>query len=99
AGRVPRPLAKVGAWVQSHLPFVEDPFIKPWMIDRADDHYALDISRARRLLGWRPKHALRDALAEIVAALKADPPGWYRANGLEPREERPAPRMPGRRGD
>jgi hypothetical protein len=30
-----------------------DPFIKPWMIDRANDHYALDIKRARTLLGGR----------------------------------------------
>ena len=42
----PRPLAKFGAWLQNLLPGA-DPFIKPWMIDIADDHYALDISRAR----------------------------------------------------
>jgi nucleoside-diphosphate-sugar epimerase len=26
----------------------------------ASDHYDLDISRAEKLLGWRPKHRLKD---------------------------------------
>ena len=54
------------------------------MIDRANDHYALDITRARALLGWEPKRSLRATLPTIVAALKADPLGWYRENELEP---------------
>jgi nucleoside-diphosphate-sugar epimerase len=80
--RVPPAVAKAGAWVQDKLPFGPEPFIKPWMIDRAADHYELDISRARRLLGWEPRHRLRDALPKMVAALKADPAGWYAAHGL-----------------
>src|SRR5690606_34462134 len=48
----------------------------------SDDHYELDISRARDHLGWEPKHSLRDTLPRIVAALKADPVAWYRANKL-----------------
>jgi nucleoside-diphosphate-sugar epimerase len=84
--RVPAAVAKAGAWVQDQLPFGPEPFIKPWMIDRAADHYELDISRARGLLGWEPKHALRDTLAQMVAALKRDPAAWYKANKLDPRE-------------
>jgi hypothetical protein len=53
------------------------------MIDRANDHYALDITRARRLLGWEPKRSLRETIPTMVAALKADPAGFYRENGLE----------------
>ena len=64
-----------------------DPFIKPWMIDRANDHYALDITRAHTLLGWEPKRTLRETLPKMVAALKADPLGWYRENNLEPTSE------------
>jgi nucleoside-diphosphate-sugar epimerase len=79
---VPAPLAKVGAWVQDHIPG-QDPFIKPWMIDRANDHYALDITRAHTLLDWEPSHSLRQTLPKMVAALKADPAGWYREQGLE----------------
>ena len=83
---VPRPLgplAKAGAWVMEKLPGA-DPFLKPWMIDRASDHYALDITRARTLLGWEPKRHLRETLPKMVAALKADPLGFYHENDLEP---------------
>ena len=80
---VPKLLAKTGAWLQERLPGPA-PFIKPWMIDRASDHYALDITRARTLLGWGPQHSPRGTLPTMVAALKADPLGWYRENELEP---------------
>jgi nucleoside-diphosphate-sugar epimerase len=81
---IPKALAKTGAWIQDKMPLIEEPFIKPWMIDLADDHYELDISRARRLLGWAPKRSLRATLPKMVAALKADPLGWHRQNKLEP---------------
>jgi nucleoside-diphosphate-sugar epimerase len=78
---IPKTVAKTGAWIQDEI-LDEDPFIKPWMVDIADDHYDLDIARARDLLGWRPRHSLLDTLPRIAAALKADPVGWYRANKL-----------------
>ncbi len=77
------PLAKAGAWVMEKIPG-GDPFIRPWMIDRANDHYALDVTRARKLLGWEPKRSLRETLPRMVGALKADPLGFYRENELEP---------------
>jgi nucleoside-diphosphate-sugar epimerase/uncharacterized membrane protein len=80
---VPGPIAKAGAWLQDQIPG-QDPFIKPWMIDRANDHYALDITRAHTLLDWEPRHSLRKTLPKMVAALQADPLGWYREHGLEP---------------
>ncbi|HSX63574.1 MAG TPA: NAD(P)-dependent oxidoreductase, partial [Pseudoxanthomonas sp.] len=75
---VPQPLAKVGAWVQGVAePLVPDaidqgkkPFIRPFMIEISSDHYALDISRARQLLGWEPRHRIGDTLPQLVAALK-----------------------------
>ena len=76
------PLAKAGAWMMEKIPG-GDPFIRPWMIDRANDHYAIDISRARQVLGWEPKRSLRDTLPKMVAALKDDPAGFYRENELE----------------
>ena len=87
---VPKPLAAAGAWLeQKSEPVVpddfdqgEEPFIKPFMIRMADDHYELDISRAEALLGWTPRHSLRETLPAMVARLKADPAGWYEANGL-----------------
>jgi len=76
------PLAKAGAWMLDQLPGQEG-FVKPWMIDRANDHYALDITRARKQLGWEPKRSLRETLPKMVAALKADPGGWYSENDLK----------------
>lgn len=81
---ISKALAKTGAWFQDNMPFGEEPFIKPWMIDLADDHYALDISRARELLGWVPKYSLRETLPKMVAVLKADPLRWHKENKLEP---------------
>ena len=76
------PFAKAGAWVMEKLPGA-DPFIKPWMIDRANDHYALDITRAKQLLGWSPQRSLRETIPRMIAALKADPIDFYRENDLE----------------
>lgn len=93
--RVPKAAAAAGAWAQEKLePVVPDaidqgepPFIKPFMVMMADDHYELDIGRARRLLGWEPKHRLEDRLPEIVRTLERDPIAWYEANGLTPPPE------------
>ena len=90
--RVPGPVAKAGAWAQGAAePVVPDaidqgnkPFIRPFMIEISSDHYALDISRARELLGWEPEHRVEDVLPRLVDALKRDPAGWYQANGVTP---------------
>lgn len=82
--RIPKAVAKAGAWMQDKTPFLHDPFIKPWMIDLADDHYALNIGRARAVLGWSPKRALRETLPLMTAALQKDAEGWYRRNELGP---------------
>lgn len=81
--RIPKVAAKLGAWLQDNLPLGRKPFVKPWMIDRADDHYELDITRVRTVTEWEPKRRLRETLPKIVAALKADPWAWYRENELE----------------
>lgn len=78
---VPETVAKAGAWV---MDLFGDPFIKPWMIDRADDHYELDVSRARDLLNWDPKHSLLSTLPTIIENLKSDPLKWYKENKLDP---------------
>ena len=87
---LPKPIAAAGAWLEEKSePLVPDdfdqgepPFIKPFMVSMADDHYELDISRAETLLGWTPGHTLRDVLPEMIANLKSDPVRWYRDNGL-----------------
>ncbi|MEP6574494.1 MAG: NAD(P)-dependent oxidoreductase, partial [Gemmatimonadota bacterium] len=80
---VPRLPAKIGAWLMNLVPG-QTQFIKPWMIDRAADHYALDLTQARTLLEWEPTRALRKTLPKMIAALKADPLRWYNGNKLEP---------------
>ena len=90
--RVPKPVAAAGAWAQDKLEPVipdaidqgEDPFVRPFMVYMADDHYALDVSRARELLGWEPKHRLKDVLPAMVADLKADPLAWCKRNKVTP---------------
>jgi nucleoside-diphosphate-sugar epimerase len=82
--QIPKVMAKTGAWLQDAMPLIEDPFIKPWMIEFADDHYALDISRAKKLLGWQPRRSLRETLPDMIAAMKRDPLAWYREHGLSP---------------
>lgn len=89
--RIPATVAAAGAWVQDkvmpHLPAAlggGEPFVRPFMAMAASDHYALDITLARDLLGWAPKHRLMTTLPLIVAGLKRDPAGWYKANKVEP---------------
>ena len=80
ARTIPKGLAKAGAWLRERLP--TDSFIKPWMVDLADDHYELDVSRARDLLGWQPRHRIVDVLPKMVEHLRSDPDGWRRRHGL-----------------
>lgn len=87
---VPKPLAAAGVWAQAKLePAIPDlidqglaPFVRPFMVSLADDHYALDTRQARQLIGWEPRHRLKDELHSIVVTLKSDPAAWYATNGL-----------------
>jgi nucleoside-diphosphate-sugar epimerase/uncharacterized membrane protein len=80
---LPKNLTKLGAWMQTEV-LDEDTDIKPWMIENSDDHYEIDITRARSLLGWEPRHSLIGTLPEMIRRLKADPTAWYEKNKLDP---------------
>ena len=80
--RIPKIAAKIGSWMQNNLPFYPAPFVKPWMIDFSDDHYELDISLSKKMIGWEPEHNLKDTFPKMVEALKKDPNGWYEEHGL-----------------
>jgi len=90
--RLPKAVAAAGAWAQQKLePLVPDaidegerPFIQPFMVHLADDHYALDVRRAREVLGWQPKHRLEDELPAMVLALQDDPAAWYARHKIDP---------------
>ncbi len=79
---IPKPIAKIGAWVQEHL-LRKKGFIKPWMIEIADDHYELDITRAKQTLGWTPKHRVDQVIPKWIQELKTDPIEWYHENKLK----------------
>jgi hypothetical protein len=80
---LPKGMTKLGAWFQEEV-LDEDTDIKTWMVENSDDHYEIDISRARTLLGWSPRNSLIETLPEMVRRLKADPTDWYAKNKLAP---------------
>lgn len=89
---LPASVAKLGSTLETESePVIPDaldrgekPFIRPFMIDMASDHYALDISKARKLLDWEPERRIEESLPVLIDGLQADPLGWYRANGITP---------------
>lgn len=86
--RIPKPVAAAGAWVQEQaaelvpdaVAELDEPFVKPFMVSMADDHYALDIGRARDRLGWSPRHRLLGTLPAIVRDYQQDPTAWKKRN-------------------
>ena len=81
--RIPKAVAKAGAWVKEKIQGEDETFIRPWMIDLADDDYPVSIERARTKLGWEPQRRLRDTLPAMVERMKHDPERWRKVNGLE----------------
>lgn len=82
--RIPERLAQVGAWVRQRLPVQEAPLMNPTLIPFADDHYEINIDRAKKFLGWTPKHSLMKTIPKMVQALKAGPVKWYQENKIDP---------------
>lgn len=80
---MPKWFAKMGAFLQCLVSFRCKPFIRPWMIDLADDHYELNVSKAKNLLGWNPQKNLETTLPVMIEDLKKDPVNWYKKNGLQ----------------
>ena len=88
--RIPKPVAKVGAYLEEKMSADDDqPFIKPWMINLADDHYKADVSHACIRLGWQPQRRLRDTLPQMIQFLKQNPQAFYQVNQLPAPETRP----------
>lgn len=76
---IPNWFAKFGAFMQN---LFGKAFIKPWMINLADDHFEMDSSKAKKLLGWQPIHSLRDTLPKMIKKLKDNPEKFYKMNKL-----------------
>ncbi len=91
--RIPASVAKAGAWVKQKMASSEEeePFIKPWMVDLADQNYPIDATEAHQCLGWIPNYTLRETLPEICRRLKQNPTEFYRINrlgSLEPKKQK-----------
>ena len=82
--RIPKSLAKVGAWLQEHMTSDEDgPFIRPWMVDLADDHYEVNLTLARTQLSWDPVRRLRHTLPAMLGRFHKDKQLWYEQHDLD----------------
>ena len=66
---VPTPIAKVGAWIENQIPG-EDPFIKPWMIDRASDTTLSTSARRARCWGGAEAYPSRHAAKMVERCLR-----------------------------
>jgi nucleoside-diphosphate-sugar epimerase len=95
--QIPKVVARAGAWALDNAPGLPEQFIKPWMIEIADDHYELDLHRANEILGWRAHHRLGAVLPDMIDNLLRDPVGWYRENDLDPSRIPRGGRAPRRR--
>ncbi len=86
--RIPAGIAKAGAWFKQQMASSpeEEPFIKPWMVDLADQNYPIDPTEAKQCLGWKPTHTLRGTLPTMLANLKENPSAFYKMNKLGPLE-------------
>ncbi|MBA2115392.1 NAD-dependent epimerase/dehydratase family protein [Bremerella alba] len=89
--RIPATMAKAGAWIKQKMASCEEeePFIKPWMVDLADQNYPINATEAKQCLGWTPNHSLRETLPRILERLKENPIEFYQVNhlgSLEPSE-------------
>lgn len=81
--RVPKPLARTGAAVLSGLK--AEPFVQPWMVDFAGEHFEFDTTRIREELGFVAEGHLLERLPGMVERAKRDPEAWKSRNEARPR--------------
>lgn len=80
--RIPKFIARGGAWMMKYTPFIREPFIKPWMIPHSDEHFEVDNTRFKNLLHWSPEKNLRERLPLMIMNLKKEPQKWYEINKI-----------------
>ena len=79
---VPKFVALIGAFF---LYLIEkNGFLKPWMIQYADEHYEMDVSKAKQLIGWKPFRSLKSCLPSMLEIARDRPQDWLRANEKRP---------------
>jgi dihydroflavonol-4-reductase len=85
--RIPSWLARVGArllvWMGKL--FGTSPFIRPWMISLAGEHFEFDLRPTRQLLGWQPDGYLGERLDGICERAAIHREIWLAKNEARPR--------------
>lgn len=81
---MPKVIAKLGAFFMGLIPSERPVFIKPWMVDLADDNYEISMEKARKLLGWAPKRQLRRTLPAIIEDFRSQKAAWYKRHKIPP---------------
>ena len=85
--RVPPFLARLGAYLLvwwAKMRGVE-PFLRPWMIDMAGEHFEFDLTETRRRLDWQPGGYLGDRLDRICERAAVHREIWRAKNEARPR--------------
>jgi nucleoside-diphosphate-sugar epimerase len=84
--QLPPDWVKIGAMIMESLAKVRKQvqFIRPWMIDRAGDHYSLDLTRTRTRLGWVPKRSIQTDLDAILVRALRERQQWMKLNLARP---------------
>ncbi|HHT9121048.1 MAG TPA: NAD-dependent epimerase/dehydratase family protein [Candidatus Hypogeohydataceae bacterium YC41] len=73
-----------GVYIMNYFNYFlgRDYFFKPWMVYFSELRFTFSTEKARRELGWQPRHSVRRGLREMIGRLKADPTDWLRKNKL-----------------
>lgn len=85
--RIPKFLARAGAHILVWMGklFGKSPFIRPWMIDFAGEHFEFDLRPTRRSLGWQPAGYLGDRLDAMCQRAAIHREIWLAKNEARPR--------------
>jgi len=92
---VPRPFCRPALWTADFLGrrVGHRPFERPWMADYVDRQLAVDGSRTRARLGWRPRPRMEilRRMPFLIENYRTDPLEWHRRNAhfLVRRQMRP----------
>ena len=85
--RIPKWLARVGARILVWMGklFGKTPFIHPWMVDLAGEHFEFDLRPTRQLLEWQPDGYLGDRLDDLCDRAVIHREIWLAKNESRPR--------------
>jgi nucleoside-diphosphate-sugar epimerase len=81
--RVPRAVAKAGAALFQAAG--AEPFVRPWMVDFAGEHFEFDLQQVRAGLGWQPQRSLFDEMDSMCRRARDQAEEWRRRNEARPR--------------